>query len=140
MNANFGQSSSNQENYSKPPDNKKSGRPTSNSVPCAFLRNNTTKNVSFKRTIYNSNKSNIEKFCNSLSSIDWLNVTTGRTIDECTDLFTEIFTNIAKQCMPFKVVTVRSKDVHWLTSEIRELITHTKKKGIDSIVEPSGVN
>ena len=78
--------------------------------------------------MYNSNKSNIEQFCNSLSSIDWLNVTTGRTIDECTDLFTEIFTNIAKQCMPFKVVTVRSKDVHWLTSEIRELITKKRKK------------
>ena len=106
---------------------------------CAFLQNNIT--ISFKRTIYSYNKSNNEKLCNSLSSIDWLNVTTGRTIDECTDLFTEFFTNIARQCMPFKVVTVRSKDVHWLTSEIRELITHTHtKKGIDSIVEPSGVN
>ena len=91
-------------------------------VPCAFLLNNITKNVSFKRTIYIYNRLNSEKFCNLLSSIDWLNVTTGRTIDECTDLFTEIFTNIAKQCMPFKVVTVRSKDVPWLTSEIRKLI------------------
>ena len=91
-------------------------------VPCAFLQNNITKNVSFKRTIYNYNKLNSEKFCNLLSSIDWLNFTTGWTIDECTDLFTEIFTNIAKQCMPFKVVTVRSKDVPWLTSEIRKVI------------------
>ena len=65
-------------------------------------------------------------FSNLLSSIDWLNITKGRTIDECTDLFTEIFTDIAKQNMPFKVVTVRSKDVPWRTSEIRKLI---KKKG-----------
>ena len=81
---------------------------------------------------------NSEKFSNSLSSIDWLNVTTGRTIDECTDLFTEIFTHITKQYTPFK--TVRSKDVPWLTSEIRKLIKKKKKKGIDSIVEPRGVN
>ena len=71
---------------------------------------------------------NSEKFSNSLSSIDWLNVTTGRTIDEFTDLFTAIFTNIAKQCMPFKVVTVRSKDVRWLTSEIRKLILPPPQK------------
>ena len=90
--------------------------------------------------MYNYNKLNSEKFCNLLSSIDWLNVTTGRTIDERTDLFTEICTNLAKQCMPFKVVTVLSKDVPYLTSEIRKLIKKKKKKGIDSIVEPSGVN
>ena len=36
--------------------------------------------------------------------------------------------NIAKQCMPFKVVAVRSKDVPWLTSEIRKLIKKEKKK------------
>ena len=67
-----------------------------------------------------------EKKSDSLSSIDYRknrkNVTTGRTIDECTDLFKEIFTNIAKQCMPFNVVTIRSKDVPWLRSEIRKVI------------------
>ena len=99
---------------------------SANNVPCAFLQNSITKNVSFKRTIYNYNKLNSEKFSNSLSSIDWLNVTTGRTIDECTDLFTEIFTHITKQYTPFK--TVRSKDVPWLTSEIRKLIKKKKKK------------
>ena len=78
--------------------------------------------------MYNYNKLNSEKFCNLLSSIDWLNVTTGRTINECTDLFMEIFTNIARQCMPFKVVTVRSKDVPWHTSEIRKLIKTKQKK------------
>ena len=55
---------------------------------------------------------------NLLSSIDWLNVTKRRTIDEYNDLFTEIFTAIAKQSMSFKVVTLRSKDAPWLTSEI----------------------
>ena len=87
MNANSGQSSSNQENYSKPPDNKESGRPTSNSVPCAFLQNIVTKNCFLQEKVYNYNKLNSEKICNSLSSIDWLNFTTERTIDECTDLF-----------------------------------------------------
>ena len=58
---------------------------------------------------------------NLLSSIDWLNVTTRRTIDKSNDLFTEIFTAIAKQSMSFRVVTLRSKDAPWLTSEIRKV-------------------
>ena len=104
-------------------------------VPCAFLQNNITKNLSlFKRTMYNYNKLNSEKFCNLLSSIDWLNFTTGWTIDECTDLFTEIFTNIAKQCMP--LLQGCAMAYKWNSQ------TYQKKlqQEIDSIVQPSGVN
>ena len=84
-------------------------------VPCAIVINNTSTNYSFKRTLYNYDKSDATKFCNMLSRVDLQN----GSIDNCAEHFNTIFFEAACNCMPVKTVTIRSKDAAWINVDVR---------------------
>lgn len=44
--------------------------PSPQTVPCAYITNAVSKNKPFKRTIYNYNKIDSDKFCNLLINVE----------------------------------------------------------------------
>ncbi|WP_419611672.1 reverse transcriptase domain-containing protein [Thiolapillus sp.] len=97
------------------------------SVPCAYVRNTVIKNKPFKRIIYNYSKLNVDKFCNLLRQVNWINIIENNTMDVSAINFTDTFMTIAKQCMPVKTVLVRQNDAQWMNDEIRLLIVKRNK-------------
>jgi len=92
------------------------------SVPCALLRPLHFKNKTFKRLIYDYNKLDEVKFNNLLSNENWNTMLEHDDIDEAAEMLTEKFMNIAHQCMPSKIITVKSNDAPWMTCTIRKFI------------------
>ena len=97
------------------------------SVPVVHLKQHTPRNFNFKRTIYNYGKLDNDKFCNLLGMINWTEILSIYSIDKSCEMFTETFFHTAKQCMPIKTVTIRSRDVEWITCEIRRLLRQRNK-------------
>ena len=91
---------------------------------CPFIKTkcNVSKNASFKRTIYNYRKLDIDRFKDILRSIDWNETISKDCIDEAAESLTNKLLNTAKQCMPSKKVKNRDSDAPWMTEEIRKLI------------------
>ena len=96
------------------------------SVSCIYLKKPKPKIETFKRTIYDYNKLDENKFHHLLSNADWNNIFNNPEINEATQIFTDTLLNIANQCMPVKRITVRTNDAPWITDEIKRLII-TKK-------------
>lgn len=92
------------------------------SVLLAILNYKSHRNFRFKRTIYNYEKLDNEKFQALLSLEDWNKIFTDFPIDVSCELFTLTFFEIAKQCMPSKCITVRSRDVPWLNAQIKNTL------------------
>ena len=97
------------------------------SVPCAVLQQHRHQSHRFKRTIYNNEKLDENKFCDLLQRQNWEDIFKERSIDESAHLFTKIFMNSAQERMPVKTVSVRSNDAAWMTNEIRALIKQRGK-------------
>ena len=93
------------------------------SVPCAVLQQHKHQIHRFKRTIYNYEKLDENKFYYLLQRQNWEDIFEERSINESAHLFTKIFVNSAQECMPVKTVSVRSDDVAWMTNEIRAFTT-----------------
>lgn len=92
------------------------------SVPCVVLKPLVYKQGSFKRTIYNYTKSDSAKCCELLGNEYWNSIFDNGSLDRACELFTDGFMSIAKQCMPFKIVTVRPNDAPWFNNELKRLI------------------
>jgi hypothetical protein len=96
-------------------------------IACAHIRNTVIKNKPFKRTIYNYNKLDINKFCTLLSDVNWDNLVENGAIDDVVNNFTDLVMDLAKQCMPVKTVLIRPKDAQWINDEVRLLIKERKQ-------------
>ena len=75
--------------------------------------------------MYNYNKLDTDKCFNLLAQVIWTNMIESNTIDVSTTNFTDIFLDIATQCMP---VIVRQNGVPWLSEEIRNSSTLKNRK------------
>ena len=77
----------------------------------AFLNTSKHSPTVFKRLVWNFNDANFDLFRSELLKIDWDNVINSHDdIDASVESFTDIFMNIAKQCLPNKICTIRGKD------------------------------
>ena len=97
------------------------------SVPAIFLNCNIDFRMSFKRTIYNYEKLNIDTFRTKLEDQNWQDIFNEHSIDDSCVLFTDTLFQIAQECMPSKTITVRPKDVPWITREIKILLKRRNK-------------
>ena len=81
------------------------------SVPRTIIRNTIVKEKSFKRTIFNYNKLDIDKFCHLLKQMNWNGVVYDKTVDESAEIFSNTIMNNAKLCMPTRAITIHPNDV-----------------------------
>ena len=93
--------------------------------PLITLKNKTNHNFKFQRTIYNYNNLNVEKYQRSLSEVNWNTIIFTNDLEDAAESFSDKILEIAKKCMPSKVIKVRDCDTVWMTESIRSLI---KKK------------
>ena len=97
------------------------------SCPYVVLKQHRKVNTSYKRTLFNYSKLNVEKLNAAISNFDWHSVVSLESIDDAAEKLSEQLMCIAKNCMPVKVVTIREQDAPWITLEIKKLI---KKKNL----------
>ena len=80
----------------------------------------TEKKLCYERRVWYYNKSNFDHFRSELMEHDWDPCFfDGDPYSACTK-WTEDFLNIAKWCIPNKIVTIRPNDVPWYNSQLRE--------------------
>ena len=80
------------------------------SMPCVKLIHKIKHSPSFKRTIYDYRKLDIEKLSNELSNVKWMDIVSLHGIEEAAQLFSDTLHNTAKACMPVKTISVRQCD------------------------------
>ena len=87
----------------------------------------------FKRHIWDYKHANFEEFRNTLSDHDWDHCFISDDIDDNVSQWTDTFLNIARNCIPNRIVTIRPDDKPYYTSDLRRLKRkqdrlHTKAK------------
>ena len=92
------------------------------SVPCAVLKQLVHRQSSFQRLIFNYDQLDQEKFVELLGNENWNEILTNNPIDDASNIFTDKFMSLAKQCMPSKLVTIRPRDAPWFNTELKQLI------------------
>ena len=92
------------------------------SVPCIKLIHKIKHSPSFKRTIYDYRKLDVEKLSNELSNVRWMDIVSLHSIEEAAQLFSDTLHNTAKKCMPVKTISVRQCNKSWITEEIKQMI------------------
>lgn len=96
-------------------------------APCVTLLPRTNNRSSFKRTIYNYNKLDRLKLNDLLQKENWNSILNDFTIDESSKIFTETLTNIIKECVPNRTVTIRSTDAPWFKHDLKTKINRRNK-------------
>ena len=81
----------------------------------------------YKRLLWDFKNSNFDIFRFKLEEVNWENLMTGCSLDECVSLFTNTFIDIAKTYLTNKTVTIRNRDKPWLHNEIRKQIRIRKR-------------
>ena len=90
-------------------------------VPCITVKNHTTENTTYKRTFFQYNKLRTVEFQTLLSNINWPDVLNDpiQSIHSSAENFCKILFDTACKCMPFKTVTVRTRDKPWVNAELK---------------------
>ena len=81
----------------------------------------------YKRTIWDYNKSDVNKIQASLSAIDWNATFRNKSSDDCVDILNHALLNIFTHSIPNKVVTVNDKDAPWVTPEVKSAIRRNNR-------------
>ena len=95
---------------------------------------NYPKPKAYSRHIWQYDLANFEEFKRQLSNVDWNDCfKDGVSLDEACNLWIETFLNIARNCIPNKVVIVRPGDKPFFNKELRKMrrkknIAHRKAK------------
>ena len=97
------------------------------SCPYVVLKQHRKVNTSYRRTLFNYSKLNVDKLNAEISNFNWQSVVSIESIDDAAAKFSEQLMSIAKHCMPVKEVTVNEQDAPWITFEIKKSI---KKKNL----------
>ena len=92
-------------------------------APIIFLECPTTITRSYKREIWIYEKVDKVKFSEKMDDVDWnALLPDNKDVDELSGIFTETFLNIARECIPTKLVTIRSSDKPWFNGELKREI------------------
>ena len=73
-------------------------------MPCIKLIHKIKHSPSFKRTIYDYGKLDVEKLSNELSNVKWMDIVPLHSIEEAAQLFSDTLHNTAKKCLPVKTI------------------------------------
>ena len=92
------------------------------STPYVYVNQESKRNTSFERMIFNYDKLDKEKFIALLNDVDWNNILTNSPIDESCNLLTTILMETAKKCMPSKIVKIRPRDASWMNIDTRRML------------------
>jgi hypothetical protein len=78
----------------------------------------------YQRTIWMYRNADFDKFNKLIRQFNWEEsfFTLVNDIDEMADFFSNKYLEMAKECIPTKVVNIRSTDKPWFNSEIRHHI------------------
>ena len=76
---------------------------------------------SYQRHIWQYNLADFNVFRQSLFDADWDRCFETDDIDVAAQTWTDTLLNIAKECIPNKIVTIRQTDKPWYSSELRRL-------------------
>ncbi len=82
--------------------------------------------TAYTRKVWNYKKADYVKLNKLISEYDW-SVLNTRNIDDAVTLFTNIFIELIKQCIPSSEVTIRPDDKPWYNSEIRHTSKHRNR-------------
>ena len=81
---------------------------------------------SFTRLVWLYKKANVDLLKEKISNYDWSFLHEGSLDDACR-IFTDIFLDMVKLCIPSNLVVVRPNDKPWYDSEIRHFISKRDK-------------
>ena len=79
----------------------------------------TNLSTSYYRDIWNYKNADFTKLNNLISSYNWDTINENQSIDQNCSMFTDIFLNFCKECIPCKKVLIRPNDKPWFNSELR---------------------
>ena len=77
--------------------------------------------ANYIRHIWNYKNGDLKGLNEAISSYDWEHCFQGDDIDMVLDRWTTSFLNLARQYIPNRVITVRSRDDPWFSGELRKL-------------------
>ena len=75
----------------------------------------------YTRQIWQYNLADFQAFKTQLESADWDECFSYDTVDSICDAWTDTFLNVARVCIPNKIVTIRPGDKIFFTSQLRRL-------------------
>ena len=87
-----------------------------------FLQSPKSASRSFQRNIWLYDRADVNLFSDRIRETDWNEMFENRDIDEMCNLFTNKVIGIAKDCIPSKMVTIRSNDKPWFNNQLRKEI------------------
>jgi len=108
------------------------------SCPFVYLNHDLPSSGSFKRTLYNYSKIDVDKLLQDMESVDWNAIVDLESIDDAAEMFSDKLMMIAKECMPVKIVTMKGHDAVWITEKIKKMIKkkqyiHALAKRLDTV-------
>lgn len=88
----------------------------------------TPKSHNIKRKVWLYDRANYERLNNLFLSTDWDDLfSSSPDIDVITDNFTSLILYYAEECIPNKLITIRSRDKPGVTAEVRRLLRVAKR-------------
>ena len=81
----------------------------------------TLHNFTFKRKLYNYSKLDEQKYIDFLQRADWNEIITIASLDTAAEKFSEQLMSIVNQCVPVKIIHIKSNDEYLFTNNIRLL-------------------
>ena len=82
----------------------------------------------YERHIWEYDKANFTVFKDCLNGVNWTSCFTSHNIDTCCDSWSDLFLDVARQCIPNKKILVRPSDQPWYNSQLRSLKRQVKRK------------
>ena len=81
----------------------------------------------YGRRIWDFSRASVKAIGQAVNSVDWDRAFNGFNIDERVKFLTECVLNLFYNFVPNKVITIRSKDTMWMTTEIKRMILEKAK-------------
>ena len=92
-------------------------------APVAFIECPVSASRTFTREIWLYDRADKSKFSQKLQEVDWNALLPDeKDVDDLCEIFTVTFLNIARDCIPTKLVTIRKSDKPWFKNELRKEI------------------
>ena len=76
---------------------------------------------SYKRLVWDYKNANFDEFRTKLCEASWDDCFTTGDINVASKMWNELFLNIARTCIPNKIVTIRPRDSPWFTTKLHQL-------------------
>lgn len=87
----------------------------------SILKQDTYKYHSYKRKIWLYDKGNFADYRNKLSQVDWdAVIIPSDSLENSVHKFTAKILDVASECIPSRIITIRKNELPWITNEIRK--------------------